>query len=315
MARRNMEMAAVLLLALLAMAQQSMQQSLKNPLPLSYRNIRTDDTPVFGLITTSYSAEKALNESGFFVPTSYTDLFGRRFVTGTIYGANVVYVRTSSSPSVHAGITTQIMTDYFNLIGIVHFGSAGTTNETLSIGTVSVPRLVGFTGSWEWLSKDSNEQGQLVIGDFNYPENGQNLLGSIKIDEVDVYYKGQIAFNSYWVYPHLSWLGYASRIKIESGDVIVGLNSSSSDIYVNNPVYREFLYKNFNVSTVDTSSGAVGLGAKSNSLSFISFQGISNSAGAGDSSQSATELASKNVVAAVINFIWQATVPRYAHDF
>ncbi|EEF42368.1 bark storage protein A [Ricinus communis] len=313
MARRNMEMAVVVLLGLLAMVQQTMQLSLKNPLPLLSRNIRTDDTPAFGLITTSYSAEKALNESGYFVPTSYTDLFGRRFVTGTIYGARVVYVRTSSSPSVHAGITVQIMADNFNLAGIVHFGSAGTTNETLSIGTVSVPRFVGFTGSWEWLSKDSNEQGELVIGDFNYPENGQNLLGSIKYDEIDIYYKGKI-LESFWVYPYARWLLYASRIQIDSGDVIVGLNSSSSDIYVNNPAYREFLYKSFRVSTVDTSSAAVGLGAKSNALRFISFQGISNSAGAGDTSQSATELASKNVVNAVINFIWQATVPRYAHE-
>ena len=52
---------------------------------------------------------------------------------------------------VHVGITVQILADNFNLAGVVFVGLAGATNETLSLGTVSVPIKVGFTGSWEWL--------------------------------------------------------------------------------------------------------------------------------------------------------------------
>eukprot|EP00257_Ricinus_communis_P025854 XP_025013268.1 bark storage protein A [Ricinus communis] len=215
----------------------------------------------------------------------------------------------------HVAVTLQIMAMNFNLRGIIHYGSAGATNETLELGTVHVPALVAFLGSWEWLSKDSNEQGELVFGEFNYPENGQNLLGSVNFGDVEIYYKGKLyEGNNFWLYPSATWQRYASRVKIDSGDVVVGLNASSSDIYVKNPAYREFLYKNFRVSTVDTSSAAVILGAKSNTLKFISFHGISNYAGAGNSTESATELANKNVVKAVINFIWQATVPRYAHE-
>ena len=48
-------------------------------------------------------------------------------------------------------------------------------------------------------------------------------------------------------------------MQIDSGDVVVGLNASSSDIYVNNPAYREFIFKNFRASTVDISGAAAGL--------------------------------------------------------
>ena len=45
-------------------------------LPFLRREIRTDGAKAFGLITTSESVEKALNESGLFVASSYVDLFG-----------------------------------------------------------------------------------------------------------------------------------------------------------------------------------------------------------------------------------------------
>lgn len=38
--------------------------------------------------------------------------------------------------------------------------------------------------------------------------------------------------------------------------ILNGLRASSSDIYIQNKAYREFIYKQFKASTVDTQSAA-----------------------------------------------------------
>lgn len=47
----------------------------------------------------------------------------------------------------------QILIDVFDIKGIVHYGIAGSANDSLSIGDVSVPEYVAFTGSWNWKVK------------------------------------------------------------------------------------------------------------------------------------------------------------------
>jgi hypothetical protein len=44
-----------------------------------------------------------------------------------------------------------MMSDLFNIVGVVHFGIAGNANSSLSIGDVTVPKYVAHTGIWEWL--------------------------------------------------------------------------------------------------------------------------------------------------------------------
>jgi nucleoside phosphorylase len=44
----------------------------------------------------------------------------------------------------------QTLLDTFDIQGIVHYGIAGSTNDSLNIGDVSVPNYVAFTGSWKW---------------------------------------------------------------------------------------------------------------------------------------------------------------------
>ncbi|XP_048235798.1 bark storage protein A-like isoform X2 [Ricinus communis] len=154
---------AVVMLGVLAMAQQSMQY----PLP-RYAHRNRDEASAFGIIVTF---------------------------------------------KLHVAVTLQIMAMNFNLRGIIHYGSAGATNETLELGTVHVPALVAFLGSWEWLSKDSKTKGQLDIGDFNYPVNGENLLGSVKYDDIEVYVKDTLE-ERFWLPVHHEWLYYAAKIKV-----------------------------------------------------------------------------------------------------
>lgn len=44
----------------------------------------------------------------------------------------------------------QILLDAFEIQGIVHYGTAGTANDSLNLGDVSVPSYVALTGSWKW---------------------------------------------------------------------------------------------------------------------------------------------------------------------
>lgn len=50
----------------------------------------------------------------------------------------------------NAGITVQILLDVFDIKGIVHYGTAGSANDSLFTGGVSVPLYIAFTGSWKW---------------------------------------------------------------------------------------------------------------------------------------------------------------------
>ena len=51
---------------------------------------------------------------------------------------------------VNAGITVQILVDVFDIEGVVHYGIAGSANDSLSIADVVVQTHVAFTNSWKW---------------------------------------------------------------------------------------------------------------------------------------------------------------------
>lgn len=44
----------------------------------------------------------------------------------------------------------QILVDAFDIKGVVHYGIAGSSNNSLFVGDVSVPSYVAFTDSWKW---------------------------------------------------------------------------------------------------------------------------------------------------------------------
>lgn len=49
-----------------------------------------------------------------------------------------------------AGITVQMLLDVFEMAGIVHYGVAGSSDDSLFFGDVYIPFSVAFTGSWTW---------------------------------------------------------------------------------------------------------------------------------------------------------------------
>ncbi|XP_050224899.1 bark storage protein A-like [Mercurialis annua] len=301
-----MKMVVVVLGMVAAMVQHSVQHDDHLTIPGSgcVRKIYGQILP-FGIVVTSEFAEQALNESGVFTPTTFVDLHGRKFIRGIIYQTTVVYVRTLSTPSINVGLTAQILADNFNLSGIIYYGSAGATNESLSIGDVHIPGQLAFTGNWDWLSMANFPVGELNIEDFNVPQSGANSLGSIMFERnSEMYYNGETK-NRFWTPVSPECLSYASKIMPgpEIPVVWFQLNASSSDIYVENPSYRDFLYKKFRVSSVDTSSFAIALAALSNDLPYIVFHGISNMADEYPHREASFN-ANVNAVKVLLRFIW-----------
>ncbi|KAJ9185591.1 hypothetical protein P3X46_005203 [Hevea brasiliensis] len=323
------DMAVVVVLGLLAMAQISMQQVLRNPLHGIMERSTNNAEPSLGVIATSNSAEKALNASGEFILSStnpYIDYAGRRFFIGTIRGATVVYVK-SGSLAINVAMTTQLLLDFFiSIRGIVHFGSAGTVDDSLPLGNVVVPSSIAYTGVLNWKSFGS-VGGELTFGDYNYPEKGQNLLGTIKYESLTLS-SADSTQRTLWLEANSRWLSIASQLKDlelqqcvnplnclpNTPKVVFGKKASSADTYVNNGAYREFLYKTFNVSIVDTSSAAVAMVSLTHGLPFIVFRGVSNSAGAADSGSTFSSLANSNAVAAAVEFIALVDLPHTASN-
>ncbi|KAI8539718.1 hypothetical protein RHMOL_Rhmol09G0204600 [Rhododendron molle] len=97
----------------------------------------------------------------------FVDLSGRRHRVGKLEGKKVVYVRCG----VNAVAAAQQMLDLFDVTGVVHFGIAGNTNDSMSIGDVSIPEKVAHTGIWNWLVRIfcSRAENVKFIGRTGFP--------------------------------------------------------------------------------------------------------------------------------------------------
>ncbi|XP_057999371.1 uncharacterized protein LOC131178433 [Hevea brasiliensis] len=91
---------AVIVMGLMAMASPTMQLSMKNPLRGAIQKINDIKLPVYAIIVTASSSEKAFNESGIFNCNSSVVYKGRTFFRGTIYGHQFVFVNSPTRPVV-----------------------------------------------------------------------------------------------------------------------------------------------------------------------------------------------------------------------
>ncbi|GLJ32834.1 hypothetical protein SUGI_0661280 [Cryptomeria japonica] len=289
------------------------------------------DGPRIAVLTVYPPEEKAFFASGVLKPHSkypFVDLSGRRFRIGTIYNKKIVYVRCGVG-LLNAGVTTQMLADLFNVVGVVHFGIAGNANSSLSVGDVTVPKYVAHTGVWDWLKangeEEENNMGHLKVGDYNVPQgNKTNLLGKISYDPEEFYRetgKPNIPEDLLWAETSQEWFEHASELlkgfKLVSclnttvclprpANIVFGQRASSANIFVDNGSYREFLVSHFNVSSVDEESAAVVMTSLSNKLKVIVFRGLSDLAGAQKGENAIYEfgpLAAKNAVKATLEFI------------
>ncbi|KAJ4958808.1 hypothetical protein NE237_025919 [Protea cynaroides] len=310
-------------LLLTFLVEQSMQLSLKHPLHGVVDRVNENGGPYLGLLMTFPDEEDALLYSGLFVPNSdipWVDFSGRRFNIGTVHGTDVIYVM-SGEQRLNAGITVQILLDLFKIQGIVHYGIAGSVNDSLSFGDVSVPKYVAYTSSWKWMESMS-EKGhmpKLTFGAYNFPVKGKNLLAMVEFEKEQFFSAGHPMKEVFWLEIDQTWFdiaGMLQDVKLQrcvnetyclpnTPKVVYGLRGSTADIYLNNAAYREFLFEEFGVSTVDEESDAVVKISRSAGVPCIVFRGVSDLAGGGGnlSSISLVSLAAINAFNVAVEFI------------
>ncbi|KAG9453009.1 hypothetical protein H6P81_005913 [Aristolochia fimbriata] len=281
------------------------------------------DGPFVGVVMAFDAEERALFDSGFFRPRtrspSILHLSGRRFHIGTIRDVDVICVM-SGERRLNAGVTVQILIDVFELRGIVHYGTAGSANDSFSLGDVSVPKYLAFTGSWTWMrlnsEKEAKELPELAIGSYTIPVPGENSLSKVQFKPEEFFSVGRSMEKVFWLEPDTSWYNLAKTLQElklqqcenatyclpEAPKVLFGFRGSTADVFVDNAAYREFLFSTFNVSTVDEESAAIVMTARSNGVPSIVFRGVSDLAGGGGST-SLSSLASINAFVVAVEFI------------
>ncbi|KAB5529853.1 hypothetical protein DKX38_019934 [Salix brachista] len=322
---------AVLLVVglLLVTAKQSMQMSLRNPTSeIETSNCKIGFLPL-GLVLTSENSEKALLDSGLFEPDSknpYVDFVGRKFHVGTLNSTPIVYVKTGTQ-TVNVATAVQTLLLKFRISGIIYFGNAGSLDENILVpGDVVVPEAVAFTGVWEWEEFRAQNKGKLVFGNYNYPVNGENLLGTAAYENITLYSPSEEPKEVFWLpIPLLKEAAteeltkdlkfkecHSGRCLPRTSKVVFGLKASTSDFYVKNKAYGDFLLEKFNASTADSASAAVALTSLSNGKRFVVIQGISNIVGVESSNPEIGYIASHNAFLVATKFINSIRTPRLA---
>ncbi|XP_059628400.1 bark storage protein A-like [Cornus florida] len=293
--------------------------------------------PYLGLITVYPPEEDAFFVTGAFKPHPrhpFVDLSGRRFRVGQIEGKKAIYVRCGMG-MVNAAAATQQMLDVFDITGVIHFGIAGNVNNSMSIGDVTIPKQFAHTGLWDWLKPNgtmgTNDVAHLDIGSYNMPKgDGSNLLGHIGYSPEQFFSESGTpnkAQRLLWAQITDNWLRLAARLQgmelercvnsslclPEKPKLLVGLRGSSANIFVDNAAYRDFLFRTFQVSSVDMESAAVVMTSLSNGFPVIVIRGLSDLAG-GQPGKNQIDifgpLAALNAAKAVIHFV--KTLPGHA---
>ncbi|KAH7547805.1 hypothetical protein ACOSQ2_033310 [Xanthoceras sorbifolium] len=286
--------------------------------------------PYIGLITVIATEENAFFDTGAFKPHPkhpFVDLAGRRFWVGKVNGKKVICVRCGDG-MVNAAATTQQMADLFDVKGIVHFGIAGNVNSSMSIGDVTIPKQFADTGLWDWLNPnatlDSSYVGELEFESYNVPNcNGSNLLGRLGYDSEQFYSESgdpNTPQSLLWAQVSKDWLQVAASLEgmelercvnstlclQEKPKLVVGLSGSTSNIFVDNGAYSDFLFHTFKVSSADMESSAVVMTSLSNGLAVIVIRGLSDLAGrqkGHNSHETFGSLAAHNSAKALVQFI------------
>ncbi|GLT95074.1 hypothetical protein SLE2022_127790 [Rubroshorea leprosula] len=279
--------------------------------------------PYIGLVMAYPTEEMALLTSGLFLPNpdvSSVDLAGRTFNIGKIKGVDVIYVMTGEQ-TINAATAVQTLLDAFDIRGIVHYGIAGSTNNSLSYGDVSIMNYVALTASWKWKEFKSEEGSlpTLEFGDFNFPKKGENLLALVEFTPVQLFSTGKPMQEVFWLPVDSHWFSIAAQLQglkleqcinetyclPETPKVVYGLKGSSADVYLDNEAYRDFLFKQLNVSTVDEETAAVIMTCLTNAVPCIAFRGVSDMAGGKGRalSGSLSSLASANALIVAVAFM------------
>lgn len=219
-------------------------------------------------------------------------LNGRRFVTGSMAGKDVVLFLSGVS-MVNAAMTTQQALDHFDITSIVFSGIAGGVDPSLSVGDVVVSDQWG-----QYLEAifARESEGAFTIPPFldtQFPN-----FGMIYPNESEVVRDGSAEPEDRFWFPVDGRLletarQVASEVTLEkcAGEgrclstqpkVLVGGNGVSGPAFVDNAAFREFTFDTFQAKVLDMESAATAHVAYSNGVPFIAFRSLSDLAGGGE---------------------------------
>lgn len=277
----------------------------------------------------------------------YIDISGRRFRIGTVMNHRVIAVMTGLG-MVNAGVTTQVLLGFFSIYGVIHFGTAGNANSGLHVGDVTIPRQWAHTGLWMWQKYGEGENDELPMeenGDYtrdigylnfaNYSapvgKHIDNLLNNLWFQPDEIFPVNgtpEAREHVFWIPVSQSYYELAQKIENVKLDSCVNSTclsheprivrverGSSANIYVANAAYRSFLHDKFNVTSFDMESAGVAMICLSEGKPFISmralvFEPITESSQEENKSGIFIEVATKNSVTAISQFINLLPSPR-----
>lgn len=285
--------------------------------------------PFLGLITVYAPEEEAFFKTGIFRPDPrhpFVDLSGRRFRIGKVEGKKVIYVKCGVG-LVNAAAATQQMLDLFDIKGIIHFGISGNANSSMQIGDVTIPGQLAQTGLWDWLKPNAtmepNDFAQFDFKSYNDPKGGENQLGKVGYSTEQFYSAAgevNVPQRPVWFNITNNWLHVASHLQgvkldqcanstlclPEKPKLVVGLKGATSNFFIDNAAYTQFLFKTFGVTSLDMESSAVVMTCLSNGYPVIAIRGLSDLAGTqkGDNTiRLFGSLAALNTAKVVIGFV------------
>lgn len=220
-------------------------------------------------------------------------LNGRRFVTGTLEGKDVVLFLSGVS-MVNAAMVTQQALDHFAITSIVFSGIAGGVDPSLAIGDVVVSAQWG--SYLEATYARETAPGVFTVPPFQKAPYGN--FGMIHPNDTQIQRGGLDKPEKRFWFPVDGALLETARtiagaVRLEScakppqclshaPKVVVGGNGVSGTVFVDNAAFRAFTFKTFAAQVLDMESAATAQVAYANGVPFIAFRSLSDLAGGGD---------------------------------
>lgn len=279
---------------------------------------RLDDTPRLAIVS-AFAPELATLLGQTDVDATHV-LHGRSYTLGVLAGNDVVLFLSGIS-MVNATMTMQQALDAFNITGIVFSGIAGGVNPNLSVGDVTVP------ARWGQYQEQFFARAEISGWDYGWHDDPFGHYGMMVPQNVEVTSaRGEpdAVEGRFWFPVDGAMLEVAREAASEvtltrcvpgSSDdvclahepkVVVGGNGVSGSTFVDNALYRGWVWNTFQAQALDMETAAVAHVAYVSEVPYLAFRSLSDLAGGGPGQNEVNtffELASSNSAALVLEFL------------
>ncbi len=274
-----------------------------------------DDTPRLAIVS-AFAPELAALLGQTEVEETHV-LHGRTYTLGTLAGNDVVLFLSGISV-VNATMTTQQALDLFNVTGIVFSGIAGGVNPNLNVGDVTVPARWGQyqeqffaraeISGWDygWHDAPFGHYGMMV------PQNVEVTSARSEPDAVEPRFWFPVDGKMLTIARQAAREVALTRCTPEDiclehePKVVVGGSGVSGPTFVDNALYRGWVWDTFQAQALDMETAAVAHVAYVHEVPYLAFRSLSDLAGGGPGENEVNTffaLASSNSAALVVDFL------------